>query len=64
MATKKKATPKETEAVWYVESLQSGQKIFYSAAKKLGNAVVYRGGYWDTHKEAQDVADMLNKEGK
>lgn len=64
MATKKKTAPKETEAVWYVESLQSGQKVFYSAAKKLKDTVIYKGGYWDTFKEAQNLADKLNEEGK
>ena len=67
MATKKtdtKAEPKKAEAKWYVEELLTGQKKYYVAAKKLGDSIVTRGGYWDTHKEAQDVADMLNKEGK
>ena len=64
MATKKKTETKKTENAWYVEELLTGQKKYYVAAKKLGDSIVTRGGYWDTHKEAQEVADMLNKEGK
>lgn len=64
MATKKKTEVKVEEPKWYVEELLTGQKKYYVAAKKLGDSIVARGGYWDTHKEAQEVADMLNKEGK
>lgn len=64
MATKKKTEVKLEEPKWYVEELLTGQKKYYVAAKKLGDSIVTRGGYWDTHKEAQEVADMLNKEGK
>ena len=68
MATKKKSEvktePKKAEPKWYVEELLTGQKKFYVAAKKLGDSIVTRGGYWDTRVEADDVAAMLNKEGK
>jgi hypothetical protein len=64
MATKKKTEVKLEEPKWYVEELLTGQKKYYVAAKKLGDSIVTRGGYWETHKDAQEVADMLNKEGK
>lgn len=64
MATKKKTEVKLEEPKWYVEELLTGQKKFYVAAKKLGDSIVTRGGYWETKEEAEDVADMLNKEGK
>ena len=64
MATKQKSEAKAVEPKWYVEELLTGQKKFYVAAKKLGDSIVTRGGYWDTRAEAEDVAAMLNKEGK
>ena len=60
MATKKKTAQKETEAVWYVESLQSGQKVFYSAAKKLKDTVIYKGGYWGNW---ESVEKFLYRDG-
>ena len=63
MATKKTEVKLE-EPKWYVEELLTGQKKFYVAAKKLGDSIVTRGGYWETKEEAEDVAKMLNDEGK
>ena len=63
MATKKTEVKFE-EPKWYVEELLTGQKKFYVAAKKLGDSIVTRGGYWETKEEAEDVAKMLNEEGK
>lgn len=68
MATKKKTEtktePKKAVPKWYVEELLTGQKKFYTAAKKLGDSIVTRGGYWDTREEAEDTARLLNEEGK
>ena len=69
MATKKKTEPKKAETkvedpTWYVEELLTGSKKYYVAAKKLGDSIVTRGGYWDTREEAEDVAKLLNQEGK
>ena len=64
MATKKKTEPKKTESTWYVEELLTGQKKFYVASKKLGDSIVTRGGYWDTREEAEEVVELLIKEGK
>lgn len=64
MATKKKTEVKLEEPKWYVEELLTGQKKYYVAAKKLGDSIVTRGGYWETKEEAEDVAKMLNEEGK
>ena len=64
MATKKKTEPKVEAPKWYVEELLTGQKTFYVAAKKLGDSIVTRGGYWDTREEAEEVVELLIKEGK
>ena len=64
MATKKKTEAKVEEPKWYVEELLTGQKTFYVAAKKLGDSIVTRGGYWDTREEAEEVVELLIKEGK
>ena len=64
MATKKKSEPKQAEPVWYVEELLTGSKKFYTAAKKLGDDIITKGGYWDTREEAEETAARLNKGGK
>lgn len=64
MASKKKTEAKIVEPKWYVEELMTGSKKFYVAAKKLGDGIVTRGGYWETREEAEDTARMLNEEGK
>ena len=47
---------------WYVETLKCvGEREFYTAAKRLGEDIVTRGGYWETEAEAQKLADKLNE---
>lgn len=76
--TKKKTTPKKkaakkTEAPkkWRVAEIPVAEKPLYTAYKlrdesrpdEPGNRV-YKGGLWQTEKEAQDLADNYNKSEK
>ena len=49
---------------WYVEEIVYPHKTFYSAAIKLDGHVITKGGYWETFKEAQHMADLYNEEEK
>ena len=48
---------------WYVEPIRTiGEREFYTAAKRIGDDIITRGGYWETEDEAKKLADSLNKE--
>lgn len=50
---------------WYVEPIRTiGDREFYTAAKRIGDDIITRGGYWETEAEAQKLADNLNKEAE
>jgi len=47
---------------WYVEPIRTiGEREFYTAAIRVGEDIITRGGYWETEEEAQKLADKLNE---
>ena len=71
--TKRKTAPKKTEAPkkWKVGLIPVAYATLFSAYKLRDeskpdeeNNRFYSGGFWQTKKEAQDLADTYNKEGK
>lgn len=48
---------------WMVRPLKRGEKTFFEVYKILHETgdVITRGGLWETVKEAQKLADNLNK---
>ena len=48
---------------WYVEPIRTiGEREFYTAAMRLGDDIITRGGYWETEEEAQKLVEKLNEE--
>ena len=70
--TKKKPAPKKTEPKkWKVGQIPVAYATLFAAYKLRDeskpdeeNNRFYCGGFWQTEKEAQALADRYNKEGK
>ena len=70
--TKKKPAPKKTEPKkWKVGQIPVAYATLFAAYKLRDeskpdeeNNKFYCGGFWQTEKEAQALADRYNKEGK
>ena len=70
--TKKKPAPKKTEPKkWKVGQIPVAYATLFAAYKLRDESKpdeasnrAYRGGFWSTEKEAQNIADRYNEENK